>query len=44
VTENAKGGRTFYTIRGHAQKVYAEPEFRQLMLRGILWSAHRLPG
>ncbi len=44
ITENPKGGRAFYTIRGHAQKVYAEPEFRQLMLRGILWSVHRLPG
>ena len=44
ITENAKGGRAFYTIRGHNQKVYAEPEFRQLMLRGILWSVHRLPG
>jgi type 1 glutamine amidotransferase len=44
ITENAKGGRTFYTIRGHEDSVYAEPEFRQLMLRGILWSVHRLPG
>lgn len=44
ITENAKGGRSFYTIRGHADKVYAEAEFRQLMLRGILWSVHRLPG
>jgi len=43
-TENDKGGRGFYTIRGHNQKVYAEDEFRQLMLRGILWAAHRLPG
>jgi len=43
-TENANGGRAFYTIRGHSQKVYAEDEFRQLMLRGILWAAHRLPG
>jgi type 1 glutamine amidotransferase len=41
---NAKGGRSFYTIRGHNQKVYAEQEFRQLMLRGILWAVHRLPG
>ena len=41
---NTKGGRSFYTIRGHEQKVYAEPEFRDLMLRGILWSVHRLPG
>jgi type 1 glutamine amidotransferase len=43
-TENAKGGRGFYTIRGHSQRVYTEDEFRQLMLRGILWAAHRLPG
>jgi len=43
-TENANGGRGFYTIRGHSQKVYAEDEFRQLVLRGILWAAHRLPG
>ena len=41
---NAKGGRSFYTIRGHEPKVYAEAEFRELMLRGILWSVHRLPG
>jgi type 1 glutamine amidotransferase len=41
---NMKGGRSFYTIRGHNQKVYAEQEFRQLMLRGILWAVHRLPG
>jgi len=46
IRENAnnKGGRAFYTIRGHDPKVYAEPEFRDLMLRGILWSVHRLPG
>jgi len=46
ITENAngKGGRAFYTIRGHNPSVYAEPEFRELMLRGILWSVHRLPG
>jgi len=43
ITENAKGGRAFYTIRGHNQKVYAEQEFRDLMLRGILWATHRLP-
>ena len=41
---HGKGGRSFYTIRGHERKVYAEPEFRELMLRGILWSVHRLPG
>jgi type 1 glutamine amidotransferase len=46
ITENANmmGGRSFYTIRGHNQLRYAEPEFRQLMLRGILWAVHRLPG
>ena len=46
ITENAngKGGRAFYTVRGHNLSVYAEPEFRALMLRGILWAVHRLPG
>jgi type 1 glutamine amidotransferase len=41
---NGKGGRSFYTIKGHSQSAYAEPQFRELMLRGILWSVHRLPG
>jgi type 1 glutamine amidotransferase len=36
------GGRSFYTIRGHNIKVYAEPAFRQLMFQGILWATHRL--
>ena len=46
VTENAnaKGGRAFYTIKGHSQSNYSEAQFRELMLRGILWSVHRLPG
>ena len=46
VTENAnaKGGRAFYTIKGHSQSNYSEAQFRDLMLRGILWSVHRLPG
>jgi type 1 glutamine amidotransferase len=35
-------GRMFYTIRGHAPTVYHEPEFRQLVLNGILWATHRL--
>jgi type 1 glutamine amidotransferase len=35
-------GRMFYTIRGHAPAVYREPEFRQLVLNGILWATHRL--
>ena len=41
---NNMGGRAFYTIRGHNKSVYAEPAFRQLMLQGILWAVHRLPG
>ena len=46
VTENAnaKGGRSFYTVKGHSQSAYTEPQFRELMLRGILWAVHRLPG
>jgi len=36
------GGRSFYTTRGHNIRVYAEPNFRQLMLQGILWAVHRL--
>jgi type 1 glutamine amidotransferase len=46
VTENAntKGGRAFYTIKGHSPSNYTEAQFRDLMLRGILWSVHRLPG
>jgi len=45
VNENAnlKGGRAFYTIKGHSQSNYSESQFRELMLRGILWSVHRLP-
>ena len=42
VRENPKGGRAFYTIRGHSGSAYSEPQFRALMLRGILWAAHRL--
>jgi type 1 glutamine amidotransferase len=38
----ADGGRMFYTIRGHAPAVYSEPEFRLLVLNGILWATHRL--
>jgi len=44
IKENDKGGRSFYTIRGHSKSVYSEKEFRELMLRGILWAVHRLPG
>ena len=35
-------GRMFYTTRGHAPAVYGEPEFRLLVLNGILWATHRL--
>ena len=42
IRELAGGGRSFYTIRGHNIKVFAEAQFRQLMLRGILWAVHRL--
>ena len=42
IRENPKGGRAFYTIRGHDDATYKEQEFRDLMLRGILWAAHRL--
>ena len=38
----SNGGRMFYTIRGHASSVYSEPEFRRLVLNGILWTTHRL--
>ena len=41
---NMRGGRSFYTIRGHDPATYAEAQFRDLILRGILWSVHRLPG
>lgn len=42
VRELAAGARTFYTIRGHHESVYAEPEFRRLVLNGVLWATHRL--
>ncbi len=35
-------GRAFYTIRGHNKSVFEEPDFRKLVLNGILWSTHRL--
>lgn len=35
-------GRMFYVSRGHAPAVYSEPEFRLLVLNGILWATHRL--
>jgi type 1 glutamine amidotransferase len=38
----SKNGRMFYTIRGHNQTVYAEPDFKRLLLNGILWATHRL--
>ncbi len=38
----ANNGRMFYTIRGHNPTVYQEPDFRRLVLNGILWATHRL--
>lgn len=38
----SNSGRMFYTSRGHAPAVYGEPEFRQLVLNGILWATRRL--
>jgi type 1 glutamine amidotransferase len=35
-------GRMFYTIRGHDKAVYQEPDFKQLVLNGVLWATHRL--
>jgi type 1 glutamine amidotransferase len=35
-------GRMFYTIRGHNVTVYDEPDFKKLVLNGILWATHRL--
>lgn len=40
--ELGTGGRSFYTIRGHNKKVYAEADFRKQVLNGILWATHRL--
>lgn len=36
------GGRMFYTARGHAASVYKETEFRNLVLRGVLWATRRM--
>ena len=44
INENPKGGRAFYTVKGHSQSTYSEAAFRDMMLRGILWAVHRLPG
>jgi type 1 glutamine amidotransferase len=35
-------GRMFYTIRGHNKTVYQEPDFRKLILNGVLWATHRM--
>jgi type 1 glutamine amidotransferase len=42
VHDLAGGGRTFYTIRGHAESAYAEPDFRRHVHQGILWAVHRM--
>ena len=33
------GGRSFYTGLGHTNETYQEPEFIQMLHRGILWAA-----
>jgi type 1 glutamine amidotransferase len=40
--KEVSGGRMFYTIKGHNKSVYEEPDFRKLVLNGILWATHRL--
>jgi uncharacterized protein len=42
IKELGTNGRAFYTIRGHNKSVYEEPDFRKLVLNGILWATHRL--
>ena len=42
VREIPGGGRSFYTIRGHAPSVYAEPNFRRLIHQGVLWAVRRM--
>lgn len=37
-----RNGRMVYTIRGHNKTVYDEPDFKRLLLNGILWATHRL--
>jgi type 1 glutamine amidotransferase len=32
----------FYTTRGHNKSVYKEPDFKKLVLNGILWATHRM--
>jgi len=40
--KNVSKGRMFYTVRGHAKAVYAEAEFKRLLLNGVLWATRRL--
>jgi len=35
-------GRMFYTVRGHAKKVYTEAPFRSVVKNGILWATKRI--
>jgi type 1 glutamine amidotransferase len=35
-------GRMFYTVRGHAKKVYSEEPFRTVVKNGILWATKRI--
>lgn len=35
-------GRMFYTERGHNKTVYADVDFKRLLLNGVLWATRRL--
>ncbi|MGE0002066.1 MAG: ThuA domain-containing protein, partial [Fimbriimonadaceae bacterium] len=35
-------GRSWYTAMGHTKESYAEPSFREMLRRGMLWAARRL--
>src|SRR5690625_7512437 len=37
VREQGKG-RVFYTAYGHDQRTWSQPEFHDLLIRGILWA------
>ncbi|KAI1768608.1 glycosyl hydrolase [Hypoxylon sp. FL1150] len=36
------GGRSFYTSLGHFDDAYADPEFMDHLLKGILWAARKV--
>ncbi|MCE9619709.1 MAG: ThuA domain-containing protein [Planctomycetes bacterium] len=38
-----EGGRAWYTAMGHTKELFAQPEFRNHVLGGILWAMHAAP-